>query len=71
MYAIRSYYEDAAARLEQFRQDRANQQRLLQQARNEQAAEERRSEQLEQTFENNDAEIVELELALQERLGVV
>jgi len=61
--------EDAAARLEQFRQDRANQQRLLQQARNEQAAEERRSEQLEQTFENNDAEIVELELALQERLG--
>jgi biopolymer transport protein ExbB len=60
---------DAAARVEQFRQDRANQQRLLQQARNEQAAEERRSEQLEQTFEDNDAEIIELELALQERLG--
>lgn len=60
---------DAAARLEAFRNDRANQQRLLQQARNEQAAEEQRSERMEQTFEDNDAEIIVLEDALTERLG--
>jgi len=61
--------EDAQQRIAQFRQERANQQRLLQDARNEQAAQERRSEQLEQTFEDNDVEIIELERALQERLG--
>jgi biopolymer transport protein ExbB len=60
---------EAQQRIAQFRQERANQQRLLQEARNEQAAEERRSEQLEQTFEVNDVEIIELERALQERLG--
>ena len=60
---------EAQERIARFRQERANQQRLLQEARNEQAAEERRSEQLEQTFEINDVEIIELERALQERLG--
>lgn len=60
---------DAAARLEAFRNDRANQQRLLQQARNEQAAEEQRSARMEQTFEDNDAEIIVLEDALTARLG--
>ncbi|NNE06751.1 MAG: energy transducer TonB [Xanthomonadales bacterium] len=61
--------EEARQRIAQFRQERANQQRLLQEARNEQASEERRSEQLEQVFEVNDEEIIELERALQERLG--
>ena len=60
---------EAQARIEAFRQDRANQQRLLQEARNEQARQERLSDQLEQTFEDNDVEIIELERALQERLG--
>lgn len=60
---------EAQERIARFRQERANQQRLLQEARNEQAAEERRSEQLEQRFEVNDVEIIELERALQERLG--
>ena len=60
---------DAQARVDAFRQDRANQQRALQGARNEQASEERRSERIEQTFEDNDLEIIELERALQERLG--
>ena len=60
---------EAQARVEEFRANRANQQRALQQKRNQQAAEERRSERMEQTFEDNDAEIIELELALQERLG--
>ncbi|MBT8063030.1 MAG: energy transducer TonB [Xanthomonadales bacterium] len=61
--------EEAQARLAAFRQDRANQQRLLQEARNEQARQEQLSDQLEQTFEVNDEEIIELERALQERLG--
>jgi biopolymer transport protein ExbB len=60
---------DAQARVDAFRADRANQQRALQDKRNEQAAEERRSAQMEQTFEDNDVEIIDLELALQERLG--
>jgi biopolymer transport protein ExbB len=60
---------DAQVRVEEFRADRANQQRALQNKRNEQAAEERRSVQMEQVFEDNDVEIIDLELALQERLG--
>jgi len=60
---------EAQARITAFRQDRTNQQRLLQEMRNEQASEERRSARMEQTFEDNDAEIIELEHALQERLG--
>ena len=61
--------EEAQARVEAFRRDRANQQRLLQEARNERASEERRSVRMEQTFEDNDEDIIKLELALQERLG--
>jgi biopolymer transport protein ExbB len=60
---------EAQARVDEFRQNRANQQRALQDARNEQVSEERRSERMEQTFEDNDVEIIELEHALQERLG--
>jgi biopolymer transport protein ExbB len=61
--------QEAQERIEQFRRDRANQQRNLDNARAEQASEERRSARLEDTFEAQDAEIVDLELALQERLG--
>jgi biopolymer transport protein ExbB len=63
---------DAAAaeeRLNSFRQNRADQQRLLQAERNKQANEEARSARMEQLFEDNDAEIIVLEDALTERLG--
>jgi biopolymer transport protein ExbB len=61
--------DEAKARLEEFRRDRSNQQRLLNEMTAEKARQERLSEQLEQTFEANDIEILELEAALQERLG--
>ncbi len=61
--------EEAQARIEEFRRDRANQQQKLTNMRNEQTRQERLSEQLEDTFERNDLEIMELEQALQERLG--
>jgi biopolymer transport protein ExbB len=61
--------DEAQARIEAFRQDRANQQRLLTDMRNQQTREEQRSERLEDTFEQQDVEIIELERALQERLG--
>lgn len=61
--------EEAAARLEAFRRDRANQQRLLTEINNEQTRQERLSEQLEGVFEANDLQIIELEAALLERLG--
>jgi biopolymer transport protein ExbB len=61
--------EQAKIRLEAFRQDRANQQALLNEMKAEQTREERRSESLEDLFEQQDAEIIELERALQERLG--
>jgi biopolymer transport protein ExbB len=60
---------DAEARLAEFRQNRAEQQRALQAERNRQAREEQRSDRMEQTFEDNDAEIIVLEDALTERLG--
>ena len=60
---------EAKARLDSFRQNRADQQRLLQQERNKQANEETRSSRMEQLFEKNDAEIIVLEDALTERLG--
>jgi biopolymer transport protein ExbB len=61
--------QEAQARIEEFRRDRANQQRLLDEMRAEQRREEQRSERLEDLFEQQDGEIIELELALQERLG--
>jgi biopolymer transport protein ExbB len=61
--------EVAAKRLEDFRRDRANQQRLINEMQAEQARQERLSAQLEETFEANDLVIIELEAALQERLG--
>jgi biopolymer transport protein ExbB len=59
----------AQERLDSFRQNRADQQRLLQAERNKQANEEARSARMEQLFEDNDAEIIVLEDALTERLG--
>ncbi len=61
--------EQAKARIDAFRKDRANQQKLLSEMRNEKTRQERRSERLEDTFERQDLEIIELEQALQERLG--
>jgi len=61
--------ELAKTRLAEFRQNRADQQRLLQQMRNRQASEEQRSERMERLFEDNDAAIIVLEDALTERLG--
>jgi biopolymer transport protein ExbB len=61
--------QEANARLEAFRKDRTNQQRLLTEMNNEQTRQEGLSARLENTFEINDEEIVVLEAALQERLG--
>lgn len=61
--------EEAQARLNAFRSDRSNQQRLLNEMRNEKARQERLSEQLEDTFEVNDEEIIALEAELQIELG--
>jgi biopolymer transport protein ExbB len=61
--------EDAQRRIAEFRQDRANQQARLDGARAEQRREEQRSERLEDLFEEQDQQIIDLELALQERLG--
>jgi len=64
--------KDAAenqARIAEFQKDRARQQQLLADARAEQARQEQRSQMLEDTFEANDVEIIDLERALQERLG--
>jgi biopolymer transport protein ExbB len=64
--------KDAAenkARLQEFQRDRARQQQLLADARAEQARQEQRSQILEDTFEVNDVQIIDLEHALQERLG--
>ena len=64
--------KDAAenkARIAEFQRDRARQQQLLADVRAEQARQEQRSQQLEDTFEANDVQIIDLERALQERLG--
>jgi len=61
--------EEAAARVEAFRKDRANQQKLLNDMKAAQTREEKRSEDLENLFEKQDGQIIELERALQERLG--
>lgn len=56
-------------RIENFRQNKAQQAALLQQIEGQRSAEERRSKQLEKTFEENDVKISEAEQALDERLG--
>ncbi|MGD8346381.1 MAG: MotA/TolQ/ExbB proton channel family protein [Lysobacterales bacterium] len=58
-----------AQRIKEFQADRARQQQLLRDMEAEQARQERLSEQLEDQFEVNDASIMDLERALQERLG--
>jgi len=68
----RGRVEDAAEnkqRIEEFQRDRANQQTALNNIKAERTREESRSETLENRFEVNDVEIIELERALQERLG--
>ena len=61
--------EEAAARLQSFRNDRANQQRLLTEMQQEKTRQEQLSAQLENEFEVNDARIIELEDELNEALG--
>ncbi|MEM7084267.1 MAG: MotA/TolQ/ExbB proton channel family protein [Pseudomonadota bacterium] len=56
-------------RIERFRAERAQQANLLQQAKNDKLAEENRSKALDRLFETNDGEIIELEQAVQDRLG--
>lgn len=56
-------------RIEEFQRDRTRQQQLLQQMEAEKVRQEQISQQLEDTFEANDAAIIDLERALQERLG--
>ena len=64
--------KDAAAnkaRIADFQKDRSRQQQLLRDMTAEKVRQEQLSQQLENTFEVNDAEIIDLERALQERLG--
>jgi len=64
--------KDAAenkARIADFQKDRSRQQQLLRNMQAEQVRQEQLSVQLENTFELNDAEIIDLEHALKERLG--
>ena len=64
--------KDAAenkARIEEFQRNRANQQKAVNDAKAEQRREEARSVTLENTFEENDILIIDLERALQEELG--
>jgi biopolymer transport protein ExbB len=64
--------KDAAenqARIAEFQKDRSRQQQLLRNMQAEQTRQEQLSMQLENTFEVNDAAIIDLERALQERLG--
>ena len=56
-------------RIQEFQADRSRQQQLLRQMEAEQVRQENLSKQLEDTFEVNDAAIIDLERALQERLG--
>jgi biopolymer transport protein ExbB len=56
-------------RIEEFQRDRARQQQLLREMEGEKTRQENLSQQLEDTFEVNDAAIIDLERALQERLG--
>ena len=56
-------------RIQEFQAARNRQQQLLREMQAEQARQEQLSEQLENTFEVNDAAIIDLERALQDRLG--
>ncbi|MGD2129707.1 MAG: MotA/TolQ/ExbB proton channel family protein [Lysobacterales bacterium] len=56
-------------RIEEFQKDRSRQQQLLKDMQNEKVRQENLSQQLEDTFEANDAQIIDLERALQDRLG--
>jgi biopolymer transport protein ExbB len=56
-------------RIEEFQRERSRQQQLLQQMEGEKDPPGAASQQLEDTFEANDAQIIDLERALQERLG--
>jgi biopolymer transport protein ExbB len=56
-------------RIEEFQRDRSRQQQLLRNMEAEKTRQENLSAQLEDTFEVNDAAIIDLERALQERLG--
>jgi len=56
-------------RIEDFQRDRSRQQQLVRDMEAEKARQENLSQQLEDTFEVNDAAIIDLERALQERLG--
>lgn len=60
---------DNAARIATFKADKSRQQQLLGEAKVTHAQEEERSLTLETAFEENDLNIVDLETALQERLG--
>lgn len=60
---------ESKARLDQFRANRSQQTKLLNDEKAKQAREEARSAQMEAQFEVNDAEILDLEAAFQERLG--
>jgi len=57
------------ARIAEFQKDRSRQQQLIRNMQAEQTKQEQLSQQLETTFEINDAQIIDLERALQERLG--
>lgn len=61
--------EEAAKRLEKFKSDRANQQKMLNDMKNKQTQQENLSAQLEDTFDKNDKELAELEKELKDRLG--
>jgi biopolymer transport protein ExbB len=61
--------QENAARIATFMANQLRQKELFEQAKQQQAASEARSKALEVSFEDNDARIVELELALEERLG--
>jgi len=56
-------------RIAEFQKDRSRQQQLLRNMEAERVRQEQLSQQLEVTFEANDAQIIDLERALQERLG--
>ena len=58
-----------AARLAAFKADKSRQQQLLGEAKVQRSTAEARSDALEIAFEENDVKVVELELALKERLG--
>jgi biopolymer transport protein ExbB len=61
--------EENRKRIAEFQQARGQQQQLLRNMEAEQVRQEQLSQQLEATFEANDAQIIDLERALQERLG--